>query len=107
MAIQGKQKEICHLLLDHKANVNEKDSKGATPLHMAYYKHNPYIPYGDDYIIRLLLNYGADPKSEDNRGYIPEQWIPRPDCIMNLTGVSGPFSNPIQDSDFSNSDWNE
>jgi hypothetical protein len=63
-AIAGRHKEIVNLLVEHNANVNQKDDNGRTPLHMA-------VMFGDEDIIKLLISKGADVNEKNNEGETP------------------------------------
>ncbi|KAI1638377.1 hypothetical protein F4809DRAFT_639677 [Biscogniauxia mediterranea] len=57
------------ILLAHGAEVNTRDVVGDSPLHDASRQSNYNI-------MRLLLEYGADPESRNNRGRTPKSLIP-------------------------------
>jgi len=54
----------------HRANLNERDWFGRTPLHLASISNTP--PALD--CIGTLLRRGADPGARDKRGLTPENW---------------------------------
>lgn len=58
--------EVAALLLDHGADVNRRDDRGATPLHRAV--EHPEL-------IELLAARGADPDARDQRGRSPLHWL--------------------------------
>jgi hypothetical protein len=51
--------DICYYLLQKGANINETQGSGSTPLHGASY-------YGNDLVVQLLLQYGADTTIKNN-----------------------------------------
>jgi len=63
-AVCGRHKEAVQLLLEHKANVNQKDGNGGTPLHLA-------ITYGSEEIVKLLISNGADVNARTNKDETP------------------------------------
>lgn len=63
-AILGRHKEVVQLLVEHNANVNQRDGNGRTPLHMA-------VVSGDEDIIKLLIIKGADVNARNDRGETP------------------------------------
>ncbi|SRR5579875_1538873 len=56
--------EVAAALLDHRANIEARDVKGQTPLRRAV--NCRQLP-----VVRLLMQRGADPHSEDNRRVTP------------------------------------
>ena len=50
---------ICFYLLQKGANINDTQGSGSTPLHGASY-------YGNDLVVQLLLQYGADTTIKNN-----------------------------------------
>ena len=56
--------ELLEMILEKGANVNNKNSFGATPLHLAAYYDRPDI-------VRLLLLKGANVNIQSNYGYTP------------------------------------
>ena len=70
-AVQGNQKEIVRTLLDYGATVDVKDCYGNTPLMRAMsscYEAMAMDKPEPGAIIRMLLQAGADPNSENNYG---------------------------------------
>ena len=61
MAVRFEQIEVVELLLQHKANVNQRDGKGCTPL----YEHTNHL------VVRLLIQHGANPNVVNNTGRTP------------------------------------
>ncbi len=64
-AVENQNIEIIKLLLEHEAKCDIEDSQGKTPLHYAQEGQNVEIKdllkkYNDDYIVRFLLESGAD-----------------------------------------------
>jgi len=55
---------IAKLLLDHGANINERDAEGNTPLHYAASNHSPEL-------VELLLKRGADVLARNKNGQTP------------------------------------
>lgn len=53
--------EIVQMLLDHNANINERNSSGMTAMHLA-------IEYQQEDVIMILLGYGVDINAADNEG---------------------------------------
>lgn len=51
--------DICFYLLQKGANINDTQGSGSTPLHGASY-------YGNDLVVQLLLQYGADTTIKNN-----------------------------------------
>jgi len=51
--------DICFYLLQKGANINDTQGSGSTPLHGASF-------YGNDLVVQLLLQYGADTKIKNN-----------------------------------------
>ena len=51
--------DICFYLLQKGANINDTQGSGSTPLHGASY-------YGNDLVVQLLLQYGADTTTKNN-----------------------------------------
>jgi|GEM_PF-1030611 len=62
-AVTFNQKAITNLLLEHKANINQKDKKGSTALHRAC--------MNDKEMISILLQNGADIDAQINDGTTP------------------------------------
>ena len=70
-AVLKNQKDIVRLLLDHDATVDAKDCYGNTPLMRALsscYEAMARDKPEPGAIIRMLLQAGADPNSENNYG---------------------------------------
>lgn len=55
---------IVKLLINHGADINAKNERGETPLHLA-------TRYCFNKIVKLLLENGADPNIKDNEGKTP------------------------------------
>jgi len=55
--------DICFYLLQKGANINETQGSGSTPLHGASY-------YGNDLVVQLLLQYGADTNIKNNFSHL-------------------------------------
>lgn len=64
IAIFYNLKNISNYLLELGAEVNVQDGNGNTPLSEAIFKYNG----DDDFLIKLLLNYGADPEIKNYHG---------------------------------------
>ncbi len=64
MAAQNGHKDIVNLLLKEKADVNAKNKKGATPLHLA-------AQNGHKDIVNLLLKEKADVNAKNKKGATP------------------------------------
>jgi ankyrin repeat protein len=62
--------KIVKALIDLKANLNARDAKGRTPLHLAI-SHTARIRDKDVNIVRILLDAGANPCLADESGYTP------------------------------------
>merc|ERR1740129_1468866 len=54
------------ILLEGKAQVNQADARGRTPLHEAINKHG--CNWYDDSLLRTLLKHGADVNAKDSEG---------------------------------------
>jgi ankyrin repeat protein len=81
---EGDHRGTVELLLQHKADVDARDSYGATPIHIA-------IISGNSEMVRLLLTHGADVNASNNYGWTP----------LHSAAVSGRadivnFSSPIE-----------
>jgi ankyrin repeat protein len=66
LATYWNQRAMVELLLVHGADVNVRDPRGITPLHMAAEK-------GDKELVELLLAHGADVNAKDAYGRMPLQ----------------------------------
>ncbi|KAI1485861.1 hypothetical protein F5X96DRAFT_657774 [Biscogniauxia mediterranea] len=66
---RAKIDKTLEILLAHGAEVNTRDVVGDSPLHDASRQSNYNI-------MKLLLEYGADPESRNNRGRTPKSLIP-------------------------------
>jgi len=62
----GEEVTFVELLLEYGANVDVRDKKGWTPLHEAAYHLNLEV-------VVVLLNHGADPRAQTNKGETPIQ----------------------------------
>ncbi len=62
-AIQGDIAEV-KILLDEGADINARDSKGMTPLHLA-------VENDSHLTVQRFINMGADTEVKDNRGWTP------------------------------------
>ena len=60
-AVRQGHSTIVEMLLDDESNVNHKDEKGRSPLDFA-------ANLGDESLLQLLLNYGADFDKTCNAG---------------------------------------
>lgn len=58
---------LAEILIDHGANVNEKDENGLTPLHWA-------VRHRNQRLVELLLHKGADAKIFDKSHKLPLHW---------------------------------
>jgi len=58
------QLDVARFLLDNRADVSARDTKGTTPLHLAAIR-------GDERMVALLLEQGADPRAGDKDGDTP------------------------------------
>lgn len=69
MACGGGSVETVRFLLEHGSSVNETDSEGDTPLHLAVSElyEKPSLPD----IVRLLIEHGADPDIRNRFGHSP------------------------------------
>lgn len=70
VAVRRGLPDTVSILLDYNADVNKKDHRGRTPLHMA-------VKVADCTIARTLLCRGADVHSIDSSGYNPLQYASR------------------------------
>ena len=68
-AVDRKNVECIHLLLEHDADVNAVDNEGISILLTAVMAGN------DTSVIKLLLEKGANPDAEDVDGETPRSWI--------------------------------
>lgn len=55
--------ESARLLLEAKASINERGSRGSTPLHVA-------VQHGHAMVVRLLRTFGADVEASDDTGCV-------------------------------------
>eukprot|EP00933_Yihiella_yeosuensis_P008309 TRINITY_DN113694_c0_g1_i1.p1 TRINITY_DN113694_c0_g1~~TRINITY_DN113694_c0_g1_i1.p1 ORF type:complete len:660 (-),score=159.18 TRINITY_DN113694_c0_g1_i1:169-2148(-) len=67
--IQANNAQLVALLLSRKADVNQQDAKGVSPLHMAVFD-------GKSGIVRLLLDAEADPNIKDRHDQTPLFFAP-------------------------------
>ncbi|KAH8980693.1 ankyrin repeat-containing domain protein [Lactarius akahatsu] len=66
------QLETILLLLEHKADVNPRDSDGVTPLHDTMFNLPSLLPEGQCIdVMQRLLEHGADPNACDNNHSTP------------------------------------
>ena len=61
---------LAQLLVERTADLDTKDLDGATPLHFASY-------HGQPAIVKLLLDHGASPLTENSQGQNPLHELPR------------------------------
>jgi len=73
MACSGGSVETVRFLLEHGSSVNETDSEGDTPLHLAVNEYY-WKPAPAD-VARLLLEKGADPDIRNRSGYSPLDFL--------------------------------
>jgi hypothetical protein len=75
---------IARLLLEHGADINARDKRRFTPLHVA-------VEAGRVEVVRVLLEHGADVGAEDYQGRTALQVVPdeRRDEIMKLLSEHG------------------
>ena len=64
MQLVNGQLECCEFLINHGANVNEKDKDGSTPLHLAAWN-------GKLECCEFLINHGVNVNEKDSDGNTP------------------------------------
>ena len=66
LALERENLDVAQLLLDHNADVNVRDKRGNTPLHVAVSTGNGHLD-----ICRILLNRNAEVNSRNHHGSTP------------------------------------
>ena len=66
LALKRENLDVARLLLDHNADVNVRDKRGNTPLHVAVSTGNGHLD-----ICRILLNHNAEVNSQNHHGSTP------------------------------------
>ena len=77
--------EVARLLLEAGADVNRRNNKGETALSLA-------IEFLDPVLVRVLLEYGGDPREEKDEERVPEKLDQRFDemaCLLEDGGSGG------------------
>lgn len=77
VAVRGRHYNIISLLLSNGANIDERCMLGKTVLHEA-------VSLGDEAIVSLLLERGANPNIEDERGSTPVLYCRDVDILYRL-----------------------
>jgi ankyrin repeat protein len=77
--------EIAEMLINHRANVNARDTDGDTPLHSSVYTENVELA-------RLILKHGADVNAKNGKGETPldrTAYSKNPAAIIKLLHAYG------------------
>ncbi|KAL8999176.1 MAG: hypothetical protein Q9169_001955 [Polycauliona sp. 2 TL-2023] len=71
LAVSDGHIAAAEFLLQHGANVNARDKDGSTPIHAVKYSNVDVDAEDQESLIRLLIDYGADPNIPDEIGETP------------------------------------